>query len=509
MLVGDVFAAISGSSELADLTWIKVIDQERCIGCHACTVACKSENQVPLGVTRTYVKNVEVGVYPGVRRVFQVTRCNQCDDPPCVNACPTGAMFRRPDAIVDFDKRICIGCRACIAACPYDAIFINPEDGAAEKCNFCAHRIDSGLEPACVIVCPVEAILIGHPGDGSLASELASRYPLQVRRPEKGTRPRLSYRAATSATLDPLAARRSPAGQLAWAEQPPGLSSGSDAADGPLLAYDLGHQVPWDWRVSLYTWTKGIAAGTYLVAVLLASLGLLAWGSSLFRLLVPVVGAGLLVATAGLLIWDLEHPERFWLILRRPRWRSWLARGAVVLSAYGVLLAAALGLGLAGQGLADGWLALLGVPLAIAAAVYTAYLFSQARGRDAWQDPLAPPHLFTQALLLGAAALAPAALWLAPAALPSVLVVLSGAAALHLLLVGCGATLGHATAQAAAARREMVRGRYRGFFWAGIVLAAVAVAAYWIGPVAAFFALAAVLAHEHAQVQAAQWVPLA
>ncbi|HKZ26247.1 MAG TPA: 4Fe-4S dicluster domain-containing protein, partial [Acidimicrobiia bacterium] len=88
-----------------DTSWVKVIDQTRCIGCHACTTACKSENAVPLGVTRTYVKSVDVGVWPLARRAFQVTRCNQCDDAPCVAACPTSAMYRRADGIVDFDKR--------------------------------------------------------------------------------------------------------------------------------------------------------------------------------------------------------------------------------------------------------------------------------------------------------------------------------------------------------------------------------------------------------------------
>ena len=160
--------------------WIKVLDQSRCIGCHACTTACKSENDVPLGVTRTYVKYVDVGVFPQARRAFQVTRCNQCDDAPCVAACPTSAMYRRDDGIVDFDKSICIGCKACIAACPYDAIFINPEDHAAEKCNFCAHRLDVGLEPACVTVCPVEAIIVGDLNDpDSKAAKMAQREPVR------------------------------------------------------------------------------------------------------------------------------------------------------------------------------------------------------------------------------------------------------------------------------------------------------------------------------------------
>ena len=151
--------------DVAAARWVKVLDQTRCIGCHACTTACKSENEVPVGVTRTYVKSVDVGTFPTARRAFQVTRCNQCEDAPCVEACPTGAMFQRPDGIVDFDKQVCIGCKACMAACPYDAIFINPEDHSAEKCNFCAHRLEVGLEPACVVVCPVEAIVVGDLND--------------------------------------------------------------------------------------------------------------------------------------------------------------------------------------------------------------------------------------------------------------------------------------------------------------------------------------------------------
>ena len=117
------------------MRWGKVIDQTRCIGCHACSTACKSENAVPLGVNRTYVKYVDVGLFPAVRRTIQVTRCNQCDHPPCVAACPTAAMHRRPDGIVDFDKSICIGCKACMAACPYEARYFNWEQPPADGCK--------------------------------------------------------------------------------------------------------------------------------------------------------------------------------------------------------------------------------------------------------------------------------------------------------------------------------------------------------------------------------------
>jgi Fe-S-cluster-containing dehydrogenase component len=262
--------------------WVKLLDQSRCIGCHACTTACKSENEVPVGVTRTYVKSVDVGTFPQARRAFQVTRCNQCEDAPCVAACPTQAMYRREDGIVDFDKSICIGCKACMAACPYDAIFINPEDHSAEKCNMCAHRLDAGLEPACVTVCPTEAILVGDLNDpASKVAQVVNREPVQVRRPEKNTRPRVFYKGAHQATLDPLAARRPDGGLFAWATQgapEPGLvTSGHPgrtvSSAAALLSYDVPHQAPWGWRVSLYNWTKSVAAGGFAVPAALAFAG--------------------------------------------------------------------------------------------------------------------------------------------------------------------------------------------------------------------------------------------
>ncbi len=333
--------------QAAPVRWAKVVDHTRCIGCHACSTACKSENQVPLGVHRTYVKYVDVGRFPHARRAFQVTRCNQCAEPPCVEACPTAAMHQRPDGIVDFDKRVCIGCKACIAACPYDAIFINPEDGSAEKCNFCAHRLDIGLEPACVVVCPTEAILVGDLNDGtSRVSETVGRDVVAVRRPEKETRPKLFYKGAHQATLDPIAARRPPGGIFLWSEQGsvphqvtsghPGMPNNAAAA---VLAYDVPHRAPWDFRVSLYTWTKGIAAGAWLVPALLLLAGVLAPGSPLWAWAAPVVAGAFLAATGALLVADLDHPERFSMVLTRPQWRSWLARGGVILSAYGAVLA--------------------------------------------------------------------------------------------------------------------------------------------------------------------------
>jgi Fe-S-cluster-containing dehydrogenase component/formate-dependent nitrite reductase membrane component NrfD len=505
---------VTVASAPANIKWAKVIDHEKCIGCHACTTACKSENEVPVSVTRTYVKYVEVGEFPQVRRAFQVTRCNQCEWAPCVTACPTSAMYKREDGIVDFDKSICIGCKACIAACPYDAIFINPDDHSAEKCNFCAHRIDVGLEPACVVVCPTQAILVGDLNDSSsLVSQIVHRDVVAVRRPEKETRPKLFYRGAHQATLDPLAARRPDGGLFLWSQQ---LSGGKYVVSGhtqpanssasALLAYDVPHSAPWDWRVSLYTLTKGIATGVYLVALLLLWRGDLAMTTTMWHWTVPILGIVFLTVTGGLLVWDLDHPERFYLIFLRPQWKSWLVRGGFLLGAYGGVLAlhaAAVALG------HPEWASKLipaGIPLAIGTAVYTAYLFAQAKARDLWQSPLLPPQLVVQSLLAGAATLAPFA---SGGTRHTVLVVLAMAAAVHLLLVLGETTMTHVTAHAHLASYEMTRGRFRNWFRVGVALMAIGVAAPWLGVWVGPLVLVGLFAYEHAFVQAGQAVPLA
>jgi Fe-S-cluster-containing dehydrogenase component len=508
--------------------WAKVIDQTRCIGCHACTTACKSENVVPLGVTRTYVKHVDVGRWPQARRAHQVTRCNQCAHAPCVAACPTTAMFKRADGIVDFDKSICIGCKACMAACPYDAIFINPEDHSAEKCNFCAHRIDIGLEPACVVVCPVEAILVGDMNDpDSKVARVVGREPVQVRRPEKETLPKLFYKGAHQATLDPLAARRPDGNLFMWSEQKrdaetvnsgsPDFSNTSAAA---LLAYDVPHSLPWDWRVSLYTWTKGIAAGAYLVAAIFFILGrvggpgapgwpLVVGAGTLWLWVAPFISGVFLALTGLLLIWDLEHPARFYMIFTRPHWRSWLVKGAFVIAGYSLVLAIHFAASLAGGARIQTLLIFAGLPLAVLTAVYTAYLFAQAKARDLWQSPLLPPHLLVQSLLLGSAALMPFALWLDSATVAPLAWTLGATSLIHLLMVWGEVTLTHPTAHARLAVREMTRGRYAAFFWTGLLLTLGGLFAPLVGVAAAPLALVGLALHEHAYVQAGQSVPLA
>ena len=497
--------------------WAKVVDQTKCIGCHACTTACKSENEVPLSVTRTYVKYVDTGVFPQARRSFQVTRCNQCEDPPCVEACPTAAMFERPDGIVDFDKSACIGCKACIAACPYDAIFINPADRSAEKCNFCAHRVDIGLEPACVVVCPTEALLVGDMADpSSRVAKIVGRDAVAVRRPEKGTRPKLYYKGADEATLDPLAAKRPPGGIYMWSEQGDqdrgaggGASDGWNSSAAAVLSYDIPHTRPWDFRVSLYSWTKSIAAGAYLAPLLLVAAGVLPASSPVWTIGAPVLAGTFLALTGAILIWDLEHPGRFHLIFLRPQWRSWLVRGGFAIGAFGAALAAHFGVALS-VGAPPLWIGWLAGGLALLTAVYTAFLFGQAKARDMWQSPLLPAHFAVQAGVAGGGATAVAAVALgAPAeAREWALVVLAVSSAAHAALIAGEVLMPAATAHARLAEREMTRGRYRRWFAAGVLGALAGTLAPWVGWPIVPAALLGLLAYEHAYVQAGQAAPL-
>jgi Fe-S-cluster-containing dehydrogenase component/formate-dependent nitrite reductase membrane component NrfD len=521
------------------IQWAKVIDHTRCIGCHACTTACKSENLVPLSVTRTYVKHVDIGVFPQARRAHQVTRCNQCAHAPCVTACPTTAMFKRADGIVDFDKSICIGCKACMAACPYDAIFINPEDHSAEKCNFCAHRIDMQLEPACVVVCPTQAILVGDMNDSdSYVAQIINRDSVAVRRPEKETLPKLFYKGAHQATLDPLAARRPEGGLFMWSEQQQGpgfVTSGNpnfnNSSAAALLSYDVAHTIPWDWRVSLYTWTKGIASGVYLVAALLVLMGGLDVNNSIWLWATPIVSGAFLAITGGLLLWDLEHPERFYMIFTRPQWRSWLVKGAFIIAGYTVVLALHFIASWIGWRSFQTWLMIAGIPLSVLTAVYTAYLFAQAKARDMWQNPLLPPHLFFQAMLLGSAVLLLVFVFVKGVMAPDGIIdtihlevyllswTLALSSLIHLLMVWGEVSLTHPTAHARLAIWEMVKGRYRSDFWIGTILsvlggllpllAVLGILNISIGVAGAPLALIGLMLFEHAYVQAGQAVPLA
>lgn len=543
-----------------------IIDNRKCIGCHACSTACKSENEVPLGVNRTWVKYVETGIYPNSRRHFQVTRCNHCANPPCVRICPVTAMYQREDGIVEFDPDICIGCKACMQACPYDAIYIDPDSGTAAKCHYCGHRTELGLEPACVVVCPVHAIIAGDMDDPTTEiSYMLSQNQVTVRKPEQGTAPKLFYINGNDVAMHPTATSRTPE-TFMWAEvlplhpsqngqgahAPAATTSGKTSLsgtplrapqpqgtpwEGPIqmggkmaehmvqVAYNAQHKVPWHWPVPAYLVTKGIGAGIFM----LMSFGFifdLFPQDGLLNLVAGFLSLLFIGITTGLLVFDLEKPERFLSIVFRPQWKSWLARGAYFLISFSALtglwwiLEAGTFFGWFSAGLAEGFRPVvywLGLPLAIGVAVYTAFLFGQAEGRDLWQSSLLPFHLVVQALMVGSGALLLTDLFIE---VDSAAAQLGQTVFIGMLVIDLFVTLlgefgmPHASEVAAQAAHEISHGHYKNHFWWGSIvighivpLALIFAGGPVLAAVAALAAIAGLYLFEYAFVMAPQEQP--
>ncbi len=221
--------------------WIMVIDQRKCVGCHACTIGCVAENHLPPGVVYRPVTTEERGTYPNVQLHFTPRPCMQCDRPPCVPVCPVKATWKRPDGVVLVDYDRCIGCRYCLTACPYGARTSDfgesytagtaagapagddrpvlgeaaaawehaPSNeyakhwdrrghgspmGNARKCHFCLHRLEVGELPKCVTTCIGRATYFGDAEDPrSLAVELITRHNVQTLLTHKRTVPRVYY----------------------------------------------------------------------------------------------------------------------------------------------------------------------------------------------------------------------------------------------------------------------------------------------------------------------------
>jgi molybdopterin-containing oxidoreductase family iron-sulfur binding subunit len=194
-----------------------VINLKRCVGCNACTIACKQQKGTPPGVFYSYVHISETGKYPKARQVALPLLCNHCDDPACANVCPVGATQKQPNGIVTVDPGKCIGCRYCMAACPFDirqfvpsngkgyypdkgltpyeqAMAAQHQAGTVEKCNFCQERLDQGMPPACVQTCPAHARFFGDLDDpNSEVSQLIVANNAQPLKPEAGTQPNVYY----------------------------------------------------------------------------------------------------------------------------------------------------------------------------------------------------------------------------------------------------------------------------------------------------------------------------
>jgi len=507
-----------------------LIDQSKCIGCHACSTACKSENQVPLGVYRTWVKYTETGAYPDVRRRFQVTRCNHCANPPCVRICPVSAMYQRDDGIVEFDPSICIGCKSCMQACPYDSIYLDPETNTAAKCHFCAHRLDVGLEPACVVVCPEHAILAGDLNDpASEINHVLAIAQATVRKPEQGTGPKLFYINGNDWSLHPTASpvndsymwadkiteqntnpyepqsfqlpviqssqgnghssvqkmKKSKSGTLIRTPREQGrplngpVQIGGRVAEQMVqTAYNAQHKIQWHWELPSYLVTKNIAGGLFMLLSLGAALRVFTFDSFTF-LVAGLTSMIFMLLTVILLIKDLSQPKRFLNVLLRPQWKSWLARGAYIM----VTFTAVAGLWLLLEGAAylnlfsadsiagiRPFAAWIIFPLALGVVIYSAFLLGQAEGRDMWQSPLLPFELLAQSIVVSSGVFLALSLFFSlPASLSGFLsIVFPVSLVINLLLMLANKfAMPFASEIALLASRDITHGHYRNYFWWG------------------------------------------
>ncbi|NNC94000.1 MAG: polysulfide reductase NrfD [Chitinophagales bacterium] len=529
-----------------------IIDQRKCIGCHACTTACKAEHQVPVGVNRTWVKQVEKGEFPNTRRLFSVMRCNHCTDAPCVDICPTQALFVRDDGIVDFNNDRCIGCKSCMQACPYDALYIDPESNTAAKCNYCAHRVDVGLEPACVNVCPEHAIISGDMDNPDTEiSQLLSRQQVKVRKPEKGTSPNVYYIDADDLTLVPEATEKSDA--YYWNSQSLGVGHFAKEAEKMANAnLDLVSEVMklenpnppkssapvksvevlmnkgkrtydspdkgilWGWEVSAYVWTKAISAGAFILPFIMWVTGIAEFDS-------PFVWIGMAISTAFLgitgllLIKDLDRPDRFLYVLLRPQWSSWLVRGGYAISVFGALVAA---IGLSSFfKLSFEWLMWPACIFSVIVATYTAFLFAQAKGRDFWQSPTLAIHMLVHSIMAGAAVFVTLTLFIESSTevLQLLKSVILGTIAINLITISSELMTTHPTNDSKNTVSLILKGRYKNLFWLGMImlgnalpflLVLISGSSLILTSIASLFILIGLYITEHIWVEAPQRISL-
>jgi len=295
-------------------------------------------------------------------------------------------------------------------ACPYDALYIDPNSNTAAKCNFCAHRVEVGLKPSCEVVCPTQAIISGDLDDpASKVSQIVAMQKVSMRKPEKGTRPKLFYVGVDGDLLQPT--MMEPQSTHFCAEKQPGedlyalLKEKKDKTTPGVarVVYDVPHPQPWGRMIASYLWTKSIAAGALLVAAFLLTMGY-EGETLLLNVVSPALALVFTGLTTFLLIFDLKRPERFYYLLTKPNLRSWLVLGGYILMIYGLLACMWLIFGLV-EGSVPKALFWSSATLAVCSACYTAFLFAQAKGRDLWQSPLFLWHLLLQAITAGTATL--------------------------------------------------------------------------------------------------------
>ncbi len=533
-----------------------IIDNRKCIGCHACTTACKSEHDVPVGVNRTYVKQVEKGEFPDTRRIFSVMRCNHCTDAPCVTICPVEALYTREDGIVDFDNNRCIGCKSCMQACPYDALYIDPDTSTAAKCNYCAHRVDVGREPACVTVCPEHAIIAGDMENPTTEiAHLLARQQVKVRKPEKGTNPNLFYIDGDEASLNPEATDKS--GPGLWNSQARGVGHFAKAAekmmntndDFDLLQMTIDNEVEaayqkkdnknpnyidvlsgkarrvydtpdkgilWGWEVSAYVTTKAIAAGAFLIPFMAMLMGYEL--SDTTKLWSAGISLVFLALTGLFLVMDLDRPDRFLNVLLRPQWNSWLVKGGYTITIFGLLVTTWGGMTYFEIETGESIVIWLTAFFAVMLAIYTAFLFAQAKGRDFWQSPSLALHMLVHSIMAGAAVFALVLLVSGNESWMSILgMVMIIALSVNLFTMITELTMTHPSTSAHSVVKMITKGRYKNLFWIGVVLIGnvlplillVLIPSSTMLTIAAVLILIGIYSTEKIWVEAPQRVPLA
>jgi len=180
---------------MSDISLGMAIDTGTCVGCAACVIGCKTENDTAPDFSRDWIYTLLEGEYPHLRMTIRSERCNHCEDAPCVTVCPTGSSHYGPMGTVQVNPDKCSGCKACITACPYDARHIDPRSGAADKCTFCMHRLEAGgPTTSCQEICPTQSIYVGDLNDpvSEISRVLATR-EWYVLAPDAGTNPKHFY----------------------------------------------------------------------------------------------------------------------------------------------------------------------------------------------------------------------------------------------------------------------------------------------------------------------------
>jgi formate-dependent nitrite reductase membrane component NrfD len=415
-------------------------------------------------------------------------------------------------------------------ACPYDAIHIDPYDKTVSKCNYCAHRVEIGLEPPCVNICPTHAIISGDKDDSqNEIAELLSQNPVQVRKPEKGTDPKLYYIHGDEASLSPGATS---GGEYMWSDLPPvGVDTEAwrtalerQAAELGEPAYQMKqvkarkvyasaepHRGSWARSVSSHLITKSIASGLMLVMAPLVMFGSRVSPEGLVpTTLVSMLFLGI---TLALLVYKLERPERFLRVMTRPQWRSWLTRGGYTMFVYSILLTLVFLFALF-RGRPPNSLLSLTAVVGAAVALYSAFLFNQAKGRDLWQSPVLPLHRLAHAVVAGAATLILLSqITSSMNGLEPILVrVFAAGLALNLLALGAEFNSRHPTEDGEAAARFIITGRFRVHFWLGVfilgnLVPVVLLTQGWVAP-SAILALLGLAIFDEVFVRAGQSISL-